>query len=53
MEETSVARSYRAETVTALAEAGLWRKVFSTESFYSMPYGGPDITHRIHVYEVN
>ena len=40
------------EAVTALAEAGLWRKVFSTESFYSMPYGEPDITHRIHVYEV-
>jgi len=39
------------ETVTALAEAGLWRKVFSTESFYSMPYGEPDITHRVHVYE--
>ncbi len=40
------------ETVTALAEAGLWRKVFSTESFYSMPYGEPEITHRVHVYEV-
>ena len=40
------------EAVIALAEAGLWRKVFSTESFYSMPYGEPDITHRIHVYEI-
>ena len=40
------------EAVTALAEAGPWRKVISTKSFYSMPYGEPDITHRIHVYEV-
>ena len=39
-------------TVTALAEAGLWGKVFSTENFYSMPYGEPEITHRVHVYEV-
>jgi len=39
-------------TVIALAEAGLWHKVFSTESFYSMPYGEPEITHRVHVYEV-
>ena len=40
------------EAVTALAQAGLWRNVFSTESFYSMPHGEPEITHRIHVYEV-
>ena len=40
------------EAVKALAEAGLWQEVFSTASFHSMPYGEPEITHRVHVYEV-
>ncbi len=40
------------EAVKTLVDAGLWQEVFSTESFYSMPYGEPEITHRVHVYEV-
>ena len=38
--------------VRAHAEAGRWREVFSTEGFRSMPYGEPEVSHRIHVYEV-
>jgi len=26
--------------------------MFVTESFFSMPYGEPEISHRVHVYEV-
>ena len=40
------------EAVKALADAGRWQEVFSTASFHSMPYGEPEITHRVHVYEV-
>ncbi|HCK75775.1 MAG TPA: class I SAM-dependent methyltransferase [Gammaproteobacteria bacterium] len=40
------------ETVKKLTEEGLWREVFSTSSFHGMPYGEPEITHRVHVYEV-
>jgi len=29
-----------------------WESVFKTCSFQSMPYGEPEITHRIHVYKV-
>ena len=32
-------------------KAGNWRHLFSTESFRSMPYGEPEISHRVHVYE--
>ncbi|MDE0770452.1 MAG: class I SAM-dependent methyltransferase, partial [Opitutaceae bacterium] len=35
-----------------LSESGLWREMFVTESFFSMPYGEPEISHRVHVYEV-
>ena len=41
------------ETVKKLTDDGLWREVFSTASFHSMPYGEPEITHRVHVYEVS
>ena len=41
------------EAVKALADAGLWREVFSTATFQGMPYGEPEITHRVHVYEVS
>ncbi len=39
------------EAVNGLTDAGLWQEVFVTESFQGMPYGEPDITHRVHVYE--
>lgn len=38
--------------VRAHSEAGAWRRVFSTDSVHSMPYGEPDVRHRVHVYEV-
>jgi predicted TPR repeat methyltransferase len=40
------------KTVQKLTESGLWHEIFATESFFSMPYGEPEISHRIHVYEV-
>jgi len=41
------------DTVKKLTDAGLWREVFVTKSFQGMPYGEPEITHRVHVYEVS
>ncbi|MAF07349.1 MAG: SAM-dependent methyltransferase [Acidiferrobacteraceae bacterium] len=41
------------EAVKRLTDAGLWREAFTTESFHSMPYGEPQITHRVHVYQVS
>ena len=38
-------------TLDRLAAAGAWREVFATASFQSMPYGEPDVTHRVHVYQ--
>ena len=35
-----------------LASIGAWEPVFVTSSFQSLPYGEPEITHRIHVYAV-
>ena len=35
-----------------LTASGAWRETFVTESFKSMPYGEPEISHRVHVYEV-
>ncbi len=35
-----------------LEAAGAWTPIFSTPSFRSMPYGEPEVTHRIHVYRV-
>ena len=35
-----------------LTVSGAWREIFVTESFKSMPYGEPEISHRVHVYEV-
>lgn len=34
-----------------LEEDGAWSPVFASESFQSLPYGEPEITHRIHVYQ--
>lgn len=39
--------------VERLVEAGRWMPVAATGSFASMPYGEPDITHRLLVYEVS
>ncbi len=33
-----------------LEKEGAWQPVFRTPSFHSMPYGEPDVTHRVHVY---
>ncbi|MEM7293082.1 MAG: class I SAM-dependent methyltransferase, partial [Pseudomonadota bacterium] len=38
--------------VEKLSTDGKWESVFSGDSFYSMPYGEPEVTHRIHVYRV-
>ena len=35
-----------------LENEGRWEPVFTGGSFHSMPYGEPEITHRIHVYKV-
>lgn len=32
--------------------SGAWEPVFSSRSFQSMPYGEPEVSHRIHVYRV-
>lgn len=39
-------------TLERLEAAGAWSSVFLTDSFHSMPYGEPEVTHRIHVYRV-
>ena len=39
-------------TLARLVDEGRWESVFVGASFHSMPYGEPDITHRIHVYRV-
>ena len=41
------------EMVEKLEREGTWSPVFRTESFHSMPYGEPEVTHRVHVYRVN
>ena len=38
--------------LTRLSDAGAWSEVFSTPSFQSMPYGEPDVSHRVHAYRV-
>ena len=38
--------------VQNLTESGLWHKIFATESFLGMPYGEPEISHRVYAYEV-
>ncbi|MGI9406497.1 MAG: class I SAM-dependent DNA methyltransferase [Hyphomicrobiaceae bacterium] len=35
-----------------LEQDGAWSPVFRTERFHSMPYGEPEVMHRVHVYEV-
>lgn len=40
------------ERVAKLETEGKWKLIFRTESFHSMPYGEPEITHRVHVYRV-
>ena len=41
------------EALSQLTASGAWRETFVTESFMSMSYGEPDISHRVHVYEVS
>ena len=41
------------EALSRLTAAGAWRETFVTESFQGMPYGEPEISHRVHVYEVS
>ena len=38
--------------VKRLEDEDKWQPVFTSNSFHSMPYGEPEITHRIHVYQV-
>lgn len=38
--------------IDRLVEEGKWRHKFQTPQFYSMPYGEPDVMHRIQVYQV-
>ena len=40
------------EAVERLEKEGAWQPVFQTPSFRGMPYGEPDVTHRVHVYQV-
>ena len=40
------------EAVERLEKEGAWELVFQTPSFRGMPYGEPDVTHRVHVYQV-
>lgn len=40
------------EALTRLESTEAWRPVFVTPSFRGMPYGEPEITHRVHVYQV-
>ncbi len=35
-----------------LENEGKWQAVFSTDGFYSMPYGEPEISNQVHVYRV-
>ena len=41
------------EALLRLTASGAWRETFVTESFKGMPYGEPEIFHRVHVYEVS
>ncbi len=38
------------QMVERLETEGAWTPVFRTGSFHSMPYGEPEVTHRVHVY---
>ena len=38
--------------LSKLENEGKWESIFKGVSFHSMPYGEPEITHRIHVYKV-
>lgn len=40
------------QTLDRLESEGKWKHVFTTSSFHSMPYGEPEITHAVYVYEV-
>lgn len=41
------------EMLKRLEEQGAWNRAFQTPSFRSMPYGEPDITHRVHVFHAS
>ncbi len=38
------------ERVAQLVSSGAWHKVWDSPSIQSMPYGVPEVTHRIHVF---
>jgi SAM-dependent methyltransferase len=38
------------QTLERLRADGAWQQVYRTPSFRSMPYGEPEVTHRVHVY---
>lgn len=38
------------EAVAELEQVGAWSKVFSSRRYQSMPFGEPDVFHRVHVY---
>ena len=53
LRDDSAQESEYPDTVKRLTDTGLWPEVFATESFHSMPYGEPEITHCVHVYEAS
>ena len=38
------------ERAEALERDGRWRRAYRSEPFAGMPYGQPDVTHRVHVF---
>ena len=38
------------ETVAELDRSGVWRRQFKSEKFQSLPYGEPEVFHRVHLY---
>jgi SAM-dependent methyltransferase len=40
------------EMLIKLESEGKWESIFKSNSFHTLPYAEPEITHRIHVYKV-
>ena len=38
------------QTVAELDQSGIWRREFLSEKFQSLPYGEPEVFHRVHLY---
>ncbi len=38
------------EAIEGLVRLGRWSRVFCTGTYHSMPYGEPELFHRVHVY---